>query len=308
MSQAMSAMLPSLQGETNLVNFLIELKDFKHIAQTIMSKASLLQNAKAFMGIRTHNSKKLSSAYLQWKFAWRPLFNDLYNLWHSYEAYLVRLQEVVRRRNTPQQRYWGRNLDVAIGNDTLILGGTTSSGTVGSFTGSVNYRIEEYDPAPARYSATMRYRYTMPNWLVSQAYNSWRGEADALGLNRNPATIWNAVPFTFIVDWVVNVGQFLERLRVDNIDLRSRTEVLDFCHSVKARRKLRFRVMPLNKWPGGGLLPAGPDYQTYAYGETSYYCRRVAVPNLYNIQISGLNATELALGGALLQTRYGYRH
>lgn len=340
-AEAVTAMTPSLVGEVNLMTFLIEMRDFKKLGQSIWSRAKTLDFSKEAMldilnkalGFKTQRvlptitGKKLfsysgkkarkginplsyeglrtsdvGSAYLSWMFAWKPLIKDVLQLYNSYDAYQKRLEELIRRSGTPQQRYYGKNLTTPLYSDRQIQSGTATSGTSGGWTANTDYIIEEYSSLPARYSATMRYRYTFPADLQKQA-RGIKGQLDALGLTANPATIWNAIPFSFVIDWVVNVGKYLERLRVDNIDLKARTEVLDFCHSVKVSRKYRFKTRQWDRIPGG--LFTKTSWSDLAYCEHSIYDRRKAMPNIYQaLTTSGLSATEITLAGALVSTKY----
>jgi hypothetical protein len=45
------------------------------------------------------------------------------------------------------------------------------------------------------------------------------GLLDTLGFELNPRIIWEAVPFTFVIDWFFGVGTFLQRLKIDTLDL-----------------------------------------------------------------------------------------
>jgi hypothetical protein len=40
-----------------------------------------------------------------------------------------------------------------------------------------------------------------------------------MGFELNPRIIWDAIPFSFVVDWFFNVGGFLARYKVDALEL-----------------------------------------------------------------------------------------
>ncbi len=42
---------------------------------------------------------------------------------------------------------------------------------------------------------------------------------DALGFELNPRIIWDAVPFTFVLDWFFGIGSWLERHKYDTLEL-----------------------------------------------------------------------------------------
>lgn len=42
---------------------------------------------------------------------------------------------------------------------------------------------------------------------------------DSVGFEANPRILWDAIPFTFVVDWFFNVGKVLERFRFNALEL-----------------------------------------------------------------------------------------
>lgn len=315
-AQALSAMLPSLNEGMSLATFLVELKDFKHLGESIIARATKLKwgqraylNKEIFSratGLRKKNTvvRNASSAYLSWMFAWKPLYQDVVKAVQNILAWKTRVDEYVRRAGSIQQRYYGINLtSPVISTNRVITSGFYHSGMYNSVYPGLNFIIEEYDAKPVRYSATMRYRYTMPAELIKAA-NGLDGLLDVLGVNPTIGTLWNAIPFSFIVDWVVNVGSYLERLKVDNIDLRSRTEILDFCHSIKVKRKYQLAFQSTHQATAGVVTPVGA-YVVYARGVHAYYRRLTAIPNIYGaLTTSGLSGTEVLLSGALIGSKY----
>lgn len=54
---------------------------------------------------------------------------------------------------------------------------------------------------------------------------------DTLGVNLNPSILWDLVPFSFVVDYFVGVGDWLEQFKRNNLNLTF--SVKDSCYSVK---------------------------------------------------------------------------
>lgn len=42
---------------------------------------------------------------------------------------------------------------------------------------------------------------------------------DAIGFELNPRIIWDAIPFTFVLDWLFDVGGWLQRFKMDTLEL-----------------------------------------------------------------------------------------
>jgi len=296
-------MLPSFHSGNSLVNFLLELKDFKSVVKYMtggLSKKFTLM--KALIGFERSEKplKNLSRAYLSYSFGWRPLFNDIVAFIQTISGFEARYRELMQREGKPQQSYWGTWISGTNSPETVYYTNGVGDGPLGSWVGTFlgKYRVKVIQEATEgiRYYATVRYRYQMPEELRS-AMGKLKAFLDLLGVARNPAILWNAIPFSFIVDWIVNVSGYLERLRADNISFK--TEILDFCHSAKIQRNIRMDMAGEDyKWTTG--------YTSWPFGYTdicqkSVYERKLGIPNyLTAIQTSGLNPREFSLAGALL--------
>ena len=45
------------------------------------------------------------------------------------------------------------------------------------------------------------------------------GYLDSLGFELNPRIIWDAIPFSFVIDWFFGVGNWLNRFKIDTVEL-----------------------------------------------------------------------------------------
>jgi hypothetical protein len=244
---------------------------------------------------------------LSYSFGWKPLFNDVVSLISEISGFTARYDELMRRAGTPQQSYWG--VDVADSNhdSELFFSNGEGDGPGSGWTGPsrAKCRVEVHLDAnrPIRYHATVRYRYEMPEELRSVA-GKLKAFLDTLGVARNPAVLWNAIPFTFIIDWIAGVNRYLERLRVDNIHFK--TEILDFCHSAKTERTVSMRLSGQDfNWvyePSLQVMHHG--WLTTDQCRIIAYERRTGYPDyLKAMQLSGLNPREFSLAGALAGSR-----
>jgi hypothetical protein len=161
-----------------------------------------------------------------------------------------------------------------------------------SCTAAIAYSLEK----KPEYHCTVAYRFFAPEM------NSFLGRIaqflDVLGAGRDPAIIWNAIPFTFVVDWFLNVGDFLHSQRVDNFPF---TVYLDgFCESMSAKisRTITFET---ETDLGGQPMQVRESLDVYD--------RRLCVPYAYNdIEISkGLNVRKVLLSASLIFQQYSRR-
>ena len=121
---------------------------------------------------------------------------------------------------------------------------------------------------------------------------------DVLGVKRDPSIIWNAIPFSFVVDWFVDVSSFLNAFSVDN--LRFRVKILDFCSSVKVSSSAQLVGWTSETFGDTGNSINNPEEQMVSFTGKSYE-RRTLLPDLNaSLSVSGLSGREAFLSAALI--------
>lgn len=146
----------------------------------------------------------------------------------------------------------------------------------------------------SEYCATMEYSYELDSYTKNQLKKLVT--LDRLGINLNPAILWNAYPWTFVIDWIANIGNFLEQFTIRNVS--PIVTIHGFCHSVKTSRTT---TLSIEQNPG--RIPQHPKL-TIAKEDQSIYMRRPFVPNYYSIiQLSGLSRREFILSASLARVR-----
>jgi hypothetical protein len=315
-------MLPSLYSGFSLVNFLLELKDFRRLAGAIVKRTNVL---KALLGQREFESwaklfreggtlkeasrvlgKTVANVHLQYSFGWKPLVSDIQKLYKQLTTVNSRLDEIWKRQNQPQTRHFKWEL-LPKGSDEVWSGwsvGTAVSGVNPSFNYSypnsgsaavvmrtrTRYR---YIVRPI-YHATLRYSYSCPGALDARAKT--RGWLDALGVRADPSIVWNAIPFSFLVDWIVDVSGFLRRFSVDNLGLSVRCE--DFASSVKFHYMIQREAYVT--WG-----PHQTNSQMILEEEGLHYERRVGIPDIgAALKVAGMDSDKASLAASLLRSRY----
>lgn len=313
-STAVQKTFPSFHSENNLVNFVLELKDFKHVVKMISgrfsSKLTLLQQAAAFVkkGKRaldfdfSKSLKWLSKRHLEYNFGWRPLYNDVNALLKAISGFDAAYKKIVIDGNKPVTKHWSTIVNGTSRNEVIYhvdnVGLPNNNSWYGDFRYGVCTKVTRHKSDGVKYNASVRMRYSVPPELLT-AGGQAKAWLDYLGVSQNPATVWNAIPFTFLIDWVINIGKYLDRLRTDNISFQ--TEIVDFCHSAKLTQQVTYAIALRNFT--GGSYGTGPWTVTDA-ADVSTYERRVGLPDLtLAIQTSGLNGRELSLAGALVAVR-----
>lgn len=308
-AQAINTMAPSFGGDMSVINSILELKDFKRVATSFWS---LLGKAKGPRGIpwwdilvgagkKDSTLQRLSKTLLSYKFGYESLYRDIISLVECMSGFNQRYSELVRRANTPQQAYFGYT----------IPGSQTSGATQEYEASHVGYafftqpygwiQIVEAPSKGIRYHAALRYRYPLPAELLAAGGRN-KALLDRLGVNKNPAIIWNAIPFSFLVDWIVDVGSFLGRLRTDNV--RFQFECLEFCHSAKFEKTFTLHT-GYNQYYSSSPFHRKTGIVPMDSCTVSTYDRRVGLPSsLLSLKVSsGLTPLQVVLGGSLVGAR-----
>jgi hypothetical protein len=286
-SFAVQRMLPGIVPSASLLNSIYELKDLKTLPRTILKLESSLVNFKALY--KPSSWKKLvlkkivdgaADSYLQSKFNVSPMLQDVSNVIASVKNLRKQLKQLQDNMNTPVRRHFGADLSgFDDGSQTAILnvvGGVTSP--PGFITCQRFYRYPV-----KRFQATIEYKYV----LTDPPEDLFRhGIADLLGLTPSPQVIWAAIPWSFVVDWVVGIGPWLRQFTGRQLGVV--THISKFGWSVKVQRDVE--------------LLMGPYGRVATSTETSYYRTPSSAPLVSSIQSSGLNPTEFSLGAALAIT------
>jgi hypothetical protein len=188
-NDAFYALKPDLT-QLSVPNFLLELDDVPRLFQVWKSNLSLLKN--------------LANARLNWSFGWKPLVGDL---------------EAIRRvlRSVLQQTIeWNNKAGTLIRKSHQFA--PLDAVQSGNFSYGAGYSVDWTGHATARVSAYQRYKTLQIADMVA-AERVLRSLLDSLGFELNPRILWDALPFSFVLDWFFDVGSWIQRFKVDTLEL-----------------------------------------------------------------------------------------
>lgn len=316
--RALSSMLPLMKAELSLINSVIELKDFAPLKRQIGSLASKIRSNPLHLNIinarvaarvayATYRSMSLREAatravqlgankYLQYAFAWAPLVSDILALRKAIRTFQRRLNDLITRAGRVQDRHFAFNWNefpnpsyTAFDREsfsTKYWWAMTSS----DFTRTVTYE-------PTQFHAQIRYNY---NYTAYQREHARvLGLLDALGINLNPSIIWNAIPWSFVIDWVVNVNRALSAMSFANME--PQINILEYLWSVRRRRSIS--VARQTNYATFSTQFRDPNKVVLPIVTETAYRRQVKKLEAAQITASGLNLKEFSLGAALVVTR-----
>jgi hypothetical protein len=215
----------------SILNFLLELKDFTRMFE--------------FWTLRRGKLGNIANGILNEEFGWRPFLDDVCAILKGLKQFHKKLKKFMREQHEVHVTHYKKILTEDNYVPHVL---TTSEPSVlesGTFYRNENFVQLDVDApefffwkdyiihhlrAP-EYIATMKYTYHIPLGLDTLRETvAW---LDAFGVYWDPQVLWNAIPFSFIVDWFFNVGDWLhQKLSKPNYPVKLR--VIDFCISVKA--------------------------------------------------------------------------
>lgn len=314
--KSLRTMLPLIKSELSVVNSVIELRDFESLPRTLRSIFSPTEFAFNFAGSIGKTLRRLtrtaSDGYLQYKFNLAPLLSDICGIAAAAHRTLKRMNELVSRSGRTQSKHfrfdfveypdttdegtWGVN------SDPVILDRTIFSSFVG--------RRKVFNDLTS-FHAQIEYNYNYTRYQIEHA--QLLTFLDGIGLNLNPAIIWNAIPWSFVVDWVIGIGRWLDNRK--RLNMEPKINIHRYLWSVRRSRDIdvAYKVIRhgdfFQGWEGqpGNSQALHGDLgdqvvQLPRVRETAYR-RVVELPDSNSFTTSGLNSTEFSLGAALVLSR-----
>jgi hypothetical protein len=190
----------------SLPNFFLELDDIQKLWLQFKSTLALAQRAAKGRGDPVSTAKQLAGLDLSWNFGIKPLVGDLSSMKALLHGLLAKLKA----------------FDALAGKHFNRVGTINQSSTIKS--GTFNYLGNSL--VPVYWSATyvvdkkagVVFR-ALPREVTGGYEEILRAILDALGFELNPRILWDAIPFTFVLDWFFDVGSWLERHKHDTLEL-----------------------------------------------------------------------------------------
>lgn len=273
-NDAFAKLKPDLTS-ISIPNFLLELDDIPRLWQQFKYKLNL--------------AKRLAGIKLSWDFGLRPLIGDLQSIRDAISTSLERVKEWNRTAGTIYQK-------------STICATLNNSGsgveTVSISPHTVNWRGSRSGAV----SAYLTFK-TLAIPALSEAELMLRTYLDALGFELNPKIVWDAIPFSFVLDWFFDVGGWISRFKIDTLELP--IVLADSCLQYKESLKVEHNW----KYTPDGLYTGYPTSGTASQSYETFH-RMPMYPDQSGATAQGwsmLNSNQainlLALGTALSKMR-----
>ena len=308
--RACRSMLPDIKAKLSSINSIIELKDFVSLPESInksilaLNKAGLIFTAKnAFKTLKQilkGLTQSTSDNYLQLKFNIQPLLSDISGVYSAFSTLERRINDLVAREGRVQKRHfsfsWNEYPDIP-SDERLVNNCALTNHWQGHPYNWSTYAERQVFYSSSIFHAEMKYNYNFTSYQREHARVLLL--LDSLGINLNPQIVWNAIPWSFVVDWVIGVGQWLGQFK--RLNMEPQINIIDFLWSVKRTRRIIMSTKVGDAIPNW-TFPAPTKKQVCITTETSYR-RQVGYPDTSSILSSGLSPTEFSLGAALVLSR-----
>jgi hypothetical protein len=291
--RALEYLMPSVQANLSLVNSLIELKDLHSLprsADKLVDLAKSLWNGSGQVLRRILHAG--ADVYLQGQFNLKPLLSDIVGVFVTLSVVEKRIRSLLNAAGKLHTSHY--SVRFTEGQDSTNHHDYELRGDAWDVV-IENCRAEwSAKNAPSVFTVTMQYSFDYPVWRAEHA--RLLGILDALGVNLNPSILWNAIPWTFVIDWLVGVSRFLQQFTIHAFE--PVLNVRHYCWSIKRSRIVypTLRVGPMTE---------GLPYATVslpASVETAYR-RHITWPAYSWITSNQGTLRKATLGAALAITR-----
>jgi len=277
--EAMSNMKPSFADSFSLGNDLLELHQIRELIHPqghgYASKSRI---------IRPSLFNRLSSIVLWNDYGLQPLISSAKSVLKLLASLPEKIRKIREQRGKVQTRHYSCFIRTA-----SVIPDIEEVFSDTSDVGFKAFREVEFK-RPPRYHASLRFQYDVDS--LSDLELTVRAALEGTGLS-NPASIaWNAIPFSFIVDWFIDVDKWITSVLSEPV---IPIIVLDFCHSVE----YEYRTSVYGEEQSNPILR-----MLAAYRDVRFYERRRAIPNtVAPLGIKWPTLGNIIDGVALLGTR-----
>lgn len=260
---AFNAFTDQFPEEMSLGNFLLELDDLAKVIPKVLGVLSKLKKAGVFRRDLTRKYRTTAAKtvikdlsplspsaigdhFLDYSFNWAPLVGDLKAIFGMCASITSRIDFLKRTRGIPTKVGFSREIQPA-----FPLSYSIDTGPGGFITEIV---LRDYK---STYRAGAYLLQTMTH--LDDFYGLLRAFMGKTGLNNPLKVAWNAIPFSFILDWIVPVSSYLARFKIQGAD--SPWSLLDLTCSIK--QSCRIEVVQKDRVLGTSSLIAVYDFKRY---------------------------------------------
>lgn len=230
--EARLAFVDQMPQELSIPNFAVEAREVVSLVP------SMLEFARSF------SSSKAAGSYLAYEFGAAPFIGDLKKLYGLYTSVSKRIDHL--------RRTWGEETRLSHSKRDVVPLPVIrpwyelKTGNVGWLQPGFGYEAYELEHTT---SVHFKARLTQRLEGLETLGGKLRAFAAATGFNNPLGVLWEAVPFSFVVDWVSNVGSLFDSVKAQ--PFQGEWRVYDVTHTTVSETRFQLRQRDLQ---GGWLL------------------------------------------------------
>jgi len=167
--------------------------------------------------------KNAAGAHLNYSFNILPNISDIRKLVKAARTFSARYNKMISEMRKPVSRRFRTTVAMPITKTVQVIAGAQEM-----------WKQWEFIEQPL-FCATSHFTYDIPKL---SGWTKWLSLLDYLGINLNPKILWEATPFSFVVDWFTRVGDYLENFKETNVSIPIR--YTDISYSLKYEVKYTY--------------------------------------------------------------------
>jgi len=176
--------------ELSVPNFLADIDDITNLFRLWRKSKSLARN--------------LAGANLNLNFGWKPTIGDI----QAATEGVLRLKEHIAEFEAKIGQTIQKSTNLLQTSNSVSTTYRLPGAGLYSYTATVTRKVDGY----------IAYK-PMPLLVLNSVDKAIRSYLDVLGVELNPRILWDALPFTFVIDWFFGVGNLLSRYKWDALEL-----------------------------------------------------------------------------------------
>jgi hypothetical protein len=216
---------PYFEPDFEALNFLWELKDFREIAKAatkVWTHKSMQELSSILPSRKTPAGGQIAGGWLAYQFGLKPFLHDMEDI----------LRASAQSASKAYQKFAERGQDDYNSHFSRYIWEDTEGDRHPA--SPYWYYCEVTKGTSVKFTATVRHRYfAVTKDPAELIFRQW-------GLSLDAPTLWNAVPFTFLIDYFIKIGKSLEAVRRWKSN-DATTTVVDYSESLLEERYVRHR-------------------------------------------------------------------
>jgi hypothetical protein len=267
----------------SLPNFLYELKDMKGMIPSFDRKSL---------------TKTASNNFLAFEFGVKPFISDIKNIVNMADSVSKRLHHLVQQQKKTSHLTFAR--DVKYEEDFSFFRNIESPYFNDYVEGAMNGFMFKRTSARTHFQIGASLYQDLSD--LEDANSQLKALLSSGGFNHPARVVWNAIPYSFVVDWFFSVGKLLDTLNVQPFG--GEWSVTNVGYSLKSEATYTVHAKLANYTPHYSDVFIPPGSSMMGTVRVKSYVRKRGFPAYSLFLTDGLLSPEqLALGLAMLEQR-----